>query len=86
MKPEDSKYNPAGKNDGSTPLSSVAGRGETGILQMLLELLEDVDLDQAETKSGRTVLSWAAERGYDALVKLLLEQAGVNPNTVDTED
>ena len=46
---------------------------------------EDIDPDQADTKSGRTPLSWAAKRRYEEVVKMLLEREDVNPNTVEKE-
>jgi len=68
---------------GSTALTWAAGRGQEGVVKMLLER-EDVNPDPADTQDGRTPLSWAAERGHEGVVRMLLEQDDVNPNAADT--
>ena len=46
---------------------------------------EDVNLNQADNKYGRTPLSWVVEYGHKGVVKMLLEREDVSPNQTDTE-
>ena len=51
---------------------------------MLLER-EDVNPNQADSKSGKTPLLWAAENGHEGVAKKLLEREDVNLNQADTK-
>ena len=46
---------------------------------------EDVNLNLADNKYGRTPLSWVVEYGHKGVVKMLLERKGVDPNQADTK-
>jgi hypothetical protein len=63
-----------------TLLSFVAGEGQRDIVKLLLET---VDPDIKDGKSGRTPLSWAASHGHEAVVKLLLEAGKVDADSKD---
>ena len=69
---------------GSTALTWAAGRGQEGVVNMLLKR-EDVIPDQADTEYGRTPLLWAARNGHSGVVKMLLEREDINPERADTE-
>jgi ankyrin repeat protein len=53
---------------GRTPLSWAAGRGDEGVVRMLLA--KDVNPD-SEDYSGRTPISYALEKGHQSIVNLL---------------
>jgi len=57
---------------GGAPLSWVAGDGDGGLVNMLLEH-GDIDPDTPDNQYGRTPLSWAAGNGYKGIAKMLLE-------------
>jgi ankyrin repeat protein len=63
-----------------TLLSFVAGEGHKDLVKLLLER---VDPDIKDGKSGRTPLSWAASHGHEAVVKLLLEAGKVDADSKD---
>ena len=67
---------------GCTALTWAAIRGYEGVVEILLER-EDINPDQADTRSRRTPLSWAAMNGHEGVVRILLEREDVNPNQVD---
>jgi len=68
---------------GCTALTWAAIRGYEGVVKILLER-EDINPDQADTRSGQTPLLWAATNGHAGVVRILLEREDVNPNQVDT--
>jgi len=59
-------------------------RSREGVVMLLLER-EDISVNIADTKRGRTPLGWAAMGGYGGIVKLLLAREDTNPNALDTE-
>jgi ankyrin repeat protein len=65
---------------GRTLLSFVAGEGHEDIVKLLLET---VDPDLKDGKSGWTPLRWAARNGHEAVVKLLLETGKVKADSKD---
>ena len=54
------------------------------IVNILLER-EGVNLDQPDTKCGRTPLPLAAENEYGGIAEMFLEREDVNPDQPDTE-
>ena len=70
--------------EGFTGLHCVAYLGLDEIAEALLDTRAwDVDKTDLE---GRTPLIWAAKNGCESIMRLLLENAGANPDTKDTVD
>ena len=58
-------------NDGLTPLSWAARKGQEAMVKLLLE--KSAELESTDN-NGRTPISWATYFGVEAVVKLLLEK------------
>ena len=70
--------------EGFAGLHCVAYLGISGIAGVLLDM-KDWDVDQADFV-GHTPLIWASKNGYEDITRLLLENAGANPNAKNTKD
>ena len=67
-----------------SPLSMAARGGHTEIMEMLLA--RGADVNRREAVYGRSALSTACIVGQAGAVKLLLEQAGIDVNVMETQN
>ena len=71
---------------GPTGFTGLHGLAYLGIVELVAAVLEKNEWDiKAIDCMGSTALTWAARRGREKIVKILLEQADINPDQADTE-
>ena len=71
---------------GPTGFTGLHGVAYLGIVEIVAAVFERNEWDiNATDCMGSTALTWAARRGREKIVKILLEQADINPDQADTE-